>query len=158
METLLKYSMFVSTVHSYWYLFYQSCMFMSVYLFNIYIYIYIYIASQYLHEKLLKNRNIFYLWKTISRKIQEAGKKKMNKKESIRTALSREILKQYWTFPDAAIKTTNDRRKLPKVNGKVINIIKTKKGSEPFLYGKVWNFFFQYDVSATLSRNEIQKW
>ena len=82
----------------------------------------------------------------------------MNKKESIRTALSREILKQYWTFPDAAIKTTNDRRKLPKVNGKVINLIKTKKGSEPVLYGKVWNFFFQYDVSATLPRNEIQKW
>ena len=64
---------------------------------------------------------------TISKEIQEAVSEKKNKKQSIRTLVSGKILKKYRLLRYAAIKTSTDRRKLSKVNGKVISNIKQKK-------------------------------
>ena len=65
---------------------------------------------------------------TISREIQE---KKKNRKQSIRSTVSGNILKKYRLIRYAATKTNTNRRKLSKVKSKVINLTKSKRGFEP---------------------------
>ena len=87
---------------------------------------------------------------TIPKEIQEAVSEKKNKKQSIRTLVSGKILKKYRLLRYAASKTSTDRRKLSKVNGKVISTIKQKKGFEPVLNKKVLDFYNRDDVSTAL--------
>ena len=78
---------------------------------------------------------------TISKEIQEAVSEKKNKKQSIRTLVSGNILKKYRLLRYAAAKTNTDRRKLSKVKGKVISTISNKKRVLNQSYiRKSWNF------------------
>lgn len=92
---------------------------------------------------LLNYRNHFYLQIPLSREIQEAGKENKNKKESIRTLLSGKILKEYRVLQNAAIKTSTDRRKLSKVNIKVMSSIRTKKDLNQSSMRKSWTLTFE---------------
>ena len=87
---------------------------------------------------------------TISREIQEAGKEKKNRKQSIRSMVSGNILKKYRLIGDATTKTNTDRRKLSKVKSKVVNPTKSKRGFEPKLYKTVVDFYYRGDVSTAL--------
>ena len=86
----------------------------------------------------------------ISLEIMKAGKTKSNKKESIRALVGGKILKKYRLLRYAATKTGTDRRKLSKVNHKMLNRAKTKRGFEPTLYAKVLEFYNRDDVSTAL--------
>lgn len=92
---------------------------------------------------LLNYRNYFYLQIPLSREIQEAGKENKNKKESIRTLLSGKILKEYRVLQNAAIKTSTGRRKLSKVNIKVMSSIRTKKDLNQSSMRKSWTLTFE---------------
>ena len=86
----------------------------------------------------------------ISSEIQQAGKERKNKKESIRTLLSGKVLKKYRLLRYAARKTCTNRRKLYKVSGKIINCVKPKRGFKPVLHAKFFDFYHRDDVSAAL--------
>lgn len=87
---------------------------------------------------------------TLSGEIREAGKERKNSKKSIRSIISGEILKKYRLLRYAATKTATDRRKLSKVQNKVINPTKSKRGFEPKVYAAVINFYNRDDVSTAL--------
>ena len=93
----------------------------------------------------------------ISKEIEEAVNEKKNKKEGFCTIISGKILKKYRLLRYAANKTTTDRRKLSKANGKVINPIKPKKGFEPVLHKKVLDFYYRDDISPTLHEKHDAK-
>ena len=93
----------------------------------------------------------------ISLEIQQAGREKNNKKESIRTLLSGKILKKYQLLRYAARKTGKNRRKLSKVCGKVINLVKPKRGFEPGLHTKVLDFYHRDDVATAFPVNEMPR-
>ena len=87
---------------------------------------------------------------TISREIQEAGKEKKNRKQSIRSMVSGNILNKYRLIRYTATKTNTDQRKLSKVKSKVVNQTKSKRGFEPKLYKTVVDFYYRDDVSIAL--------
>ena len=64
--------------------------------------------------------------------------------------ISGKILTKYRLLRYAANKTNTDRRKLSKANGKVMNPIKPKKGFEPVLHKKVFDFYHRDDISTAL--------
>ena len=93
----------------------------------------------------------------ISKEIQEAVNEKKNKKEGFCTIISEKKKKKYRLLRYAANKTTTDRRKLSKENGKVINPIKPKKGFEPVLHKKVLDFYHRDMSPPPYLKNEIQR-
>ena len=98
------------------------------------------------------------LAEAISLEIQQAGRKKKNKKESISTLLSGKILKKYRLLSYAAGKNGTNRRKQTKISGKVINLVKPNRGFEPGLYTKVLDFYHRDDVWTALpGKNDMQR-
>ena len=93
----------------------------------------------------------------ISLEIQQARRKKKNKKESISTLLSGKILKKYQLLSYAAGKTGTNRRKLSKISGKVINLVKPNRGFERGLYTKVLGFYHRDDFGQLSLANEMQR-
>ena len=97
------------------------------------------------------------LAEAISLEIQQARRKKKNKKESISTLLSGKILKKYRLPSYAAGKTGTNRRKLSKISGKVINLVKPNRGFERGLYTKVLGFYHRDDFGQLSLANEMQR-
>ena len=98
------------------------------------------------------------LAEAISLEIQQARRKKKNKKESISTLLSGKILKKYRLLSYAAGKTGTNRRKLSKISGKVINLVKPNRGFERGLYTKVLGFYHRDDVwTAVPGKRDAKK-